>query len=70
MNLPVKVMLNIDDTIWELWGVDTSPLKNSKPWENWIMVYMPEKRHFSFIKLAGKRKIDPDDLKKFHKTIG
>ena len=65
MEYVAKVMIQVDDTIWELWWLDTSALKDAKPWENWIMVYMPEKKHFWFIKLAGKRKIDSNNKKNF-----
>ena len=68
LNIPVTATLIVDDTIGQLGGVDTTPLKTAKPGENWIMVYMPEKRCFSFIKLAGKRKVDPKDLEKFRVT--
>lgn len=68
MEYPVNVMLEVEDTIWQLGGVDTTPLKTALPWESWIMVYMPEKKHFWFIKLAGKRVVDPNDIKKFRRN--
>lgn len=65
MELPVNVTLETNDTIWELGWLDTSALKNAKPWESWIMAYMPEKKSFWFIKLAWLRKINPRDLEKY-----
>ena len=68
MEYPVNVMLEVDDTIWQLWWLDTKALKNAKPGENWVIAYMPEKKSFWFIKLAGKRKIDPRDLEKYNRN--
>ncbi len=56
MKLPASVTLVLNDTIWELWGVDITPLKTAKDWENRVLTWVPEKKMFSFIKLAGKRR--------------
>ena len=57
MKLPANVTLMLNDTIGELWWVDLTPLKTAKPGENRVLTWMPEKKMFGFIKLAGKRKI-------------
>ncbi len=57
MKLPASITLVLNDTIWELWWVDITPLKTAKAWENRVLTRIPEKKMFWFIKLAWKRKI-------------